>query len=187
MEKLLKLTFDDGPHPALTPKLLNILKKRNVKATFFVQGNKVEKNPDIIRRAVDEGHEIGNHTWSHFPINQIDISILKKELSTTTDIIQKASDCNPKIMRPPYGATNANINKLINDEFNLKVVMWSLDSKDWKYKDSILVFKRIVNNSKSGDIILAHDIFISTILSMPPTLDRLLAKGFNFATVSELK
>lgn len=185
MKNLLKLTFDDGPHPTLTPKLLNILKKRNVKATFFVQGNKVKKYPDITRRAVDEGHEIGNHTWSHFPINQIDLSILKNELILTTDVIREASGRVPIIMRPPYGATNANLNKLINDEFHMNVVMWSLDSKDWKYKDSILVLKRIINNSKSGDIILTHDIYASTILAIPPTLDRLLEKGFNFATVSE--
>ncbi len=185
-ENVLAITFDDGPHPTLTPKLLDILKQRNVKATFYVLGSKVQTHPEIIRRMVEEGHEIGNHTWSHPSLNKIGTTRVKSELDRTTDIIQKTAGVTPKTMRPPYGATNTNLNRRMNDEFALKVIMWSVDPQDWRYRNSSRVSGHLTANAKPGDILLAHDIHASTIAAMPSALDNLLAKGFRFVTVSEL-
>jgi peptidoglycan-N-acetylglucosamine deacetylase len=185
-QPVVAMTFDDGPHPELTPKLLDILKQRNIRATFYVIGKNVAAYPEIARRIVEEGHEIGNHTYTHPALSKVGASRVKSELDRTTEIIRQATGVTPKTMRPPYGATNTSLNRRIHDEFSMPVIMWSVDPQDWRYRNASRVSSHIISNSKPGDIILAHDIHPSTIAAMAPALDALLAKGLRFLTVSEL-
>jgi len=180
------ITFDDGPVPEPTLRLLDMLKERNIKATFYVVGTNAAAHPEILQRMVAEGHEIGSHSWSHPALSKLGAAGVKSQLDKTNEAIFAAIGTNPKTMRPPYGATNASLNRRINEEFGMKVIIWSVDPLDWKYRNSERVANSIITNTKAGDIILAHDIHPTTVNAMPKTLDALLAKGFKFVTVSEL-
>jgi peptidoglycan/xylan/chitin deacetylase (PgdA/CDA1 family) len=180
------MTFDDGPHPKLTPKLLDFLKERGIKATFFVIGKNVAEFPDISKRIVDEGHEIANHSWSHPQLPKLSPSAFAAEIAQTNEAIEKATGVRPVTMRPPYGAINANLTKRLNEEYGLSVILWSVDPLDWKIRKSDHVSSHIIKNAAPGGIILAHDIHASTVDAMPESFDALLAKGYKFVTVSEL-
>ena len=183
---VLALTFDDGPHPKNTPRLLDMLKERGIKATFYVIGQNVAQYPEVMKRIVAEGHEIGNHSYTHVSLTKCSQDKVTDEVSKTNDAILQACGAKPTTIRPPYGATNAAITKRLNDEFGLTVVMWSVDPLDWKIRKSAHVSSHILQNAKSGSIILSHDIHPTTIDAMPEVLDGLLAKGHKFVTVSEL-
>lgn len=185
-QPVIAVTFDDGPSAALTPRLLDILKQRGVRATFFVLGQLVQDHPEIVRRAVDEGHEIGNHSWDHKALNRLAEGGLRHELADTSEVISKVTGRPVTLMRPPYGATNPRLNKAIEKEYGMKVILWSVDPLDWKDRKAQLVEQRILKETQPGAVILAHDIHPSTIEAMPATLDALLAKGYKFVTVSEL-
>lgn len=180
------ITFDDGPHADLTPKLLDMLKARGIKATFYVVGRNAAEYPDIVKRMVAEGHEVGNHSWSHPALNSLGAESVRSQLEKTSDAIAKATGQRPATLRPPYGATNSRLNRRFADQFGMKVVLWSVDPLDWKYRNARRVTDQIVQNTRPGAIILAHDIHASTVAAMPETLDTLLGKGYKFVTVSEL-
>jgi peptidoglycan/xylan/chitin deacetylase (PgdA/CDA1 family) len=180
------LTFDDGPQATLTPKLLDILKEKGVKATFFVIGENAAANPDILQREVAEGHEIGNHSWNHQAFTKAKGSGVTMQVEQTNAAIESAIGKKPVIVRPPYGSTNVAISKRLNGEYGLKVVMWDVDPLDWKIRNSDHVMSEILKSTKAGSIILSHDIHATTVAAMPATIDALLAKGFKFVTVSEL-
>ncbi len=180
------LTFDDGPSEQLTPRLLDILKERGIKVTFFVVGRNVAEYPDIVRRMDSEGHEIANHSWSHPALTQLGAEGVRKQIENTNEEVFKTTGKRPVLMRPPYGSTNPSLNKRFNEAYRLKVVLWSVDPLDWKYRNSNRVFSSIVQNAHPGAIILAHDIHATTVAAMPETLDTLLGKGYKFVTVSEL-
>jgi peptidoglycan/xylan/chitin deacetylase (PgdA/CDA1 family) len=180
------ITFDDGPNPELTPRLLDMLKERGLKATFFVVGKNVEEYPGIVTRMASEGHEVANHSWSHPALTKLGIESFRKQIENTNQAIANATGKRPVLMRPPYGATSVSLNKRLNEQFGLKVILWSVDPLDWKYRNSNRVYSSIVQNTRPGSIILAHDIHATTVAAMPATLDALLAKGYKFVTVSEL-
>lgn len=180
------LTFDDGPHPTLTPKLLDILKEKGVKATFFVLGQCVTANPEVLQRAAAEGHEIGNHSWDHKAFPRSGGSGVASEINQTNAAIESATGKKPTLVRPPYGATNATITKRLNEEFGLKVIMWDVDPLDWKNRNSEHVKSEILKATKPGSIVLSHDIHPTTVDAMAATIDALKEKGFQFVTVSEL-
>lgn len=180
------MTFDDGPHKEYTPKLLDELKKRNIKATFFLVGQCAAEYPDIVKRIVDEGHEVANHSWSHLALTKLGADGVRKQMDSTNEAIRKASGVTPTIMRPPYGATSNTLNKRFAEDFGMKVILWSVDPLDWKYRNSSKVYNAIVQNAHPGAIILAHDIHATTVAAMPETFDTLLSKGYKFVTVSEL-
>lgn len=180
------MTFDDGPHPSLTPRLLDILKQRNIKATFFVLGSNVRRYPHIVRRMIAEGHEVANHTDSHAYLTKISPDAIRRELSVTHQAIVSACGVPPRVMRPPYGAITADQKAWIKSEFGYPSIMWSVDPEDWKRPGVSVVTSRLVNGAAPGGILLAHDIHPPTIEAMPATFDRLLAKGFRFITVSQL-
>ena len=180
------MTFDDGPSAKLTPRLLDMLKERGIKATFFLIGQNVAANPEIVQRIVAEGHEVANHSWDHKAFTKVGADGVKMEITETNDAIQKAVGFKPLLVRPPYGATNSTITKRLNEEYGLKVIMWSVDPLDWKDRNSAVVRDRILKGAGPGSIILAHDIHATTVDAMPATLDALIAKGYKFATVSEL-
>jgi len=180
------LTFDDGPHKTLTPKLLDILKSRNVKATFYVIGRNVERYPEIAKRIVAEGHEIANHTWSHPYLTKLSDSGMISEVKKTDAIIYETTGVRPTNLRPPYGAMNSRVRSTIYNNFDYPLIMWSVDPLDWKRPGSSVVTRRLVDGATNGGILLAHDIHPGTITAMPATIDQLIARGYQFATVQQL-
>jgi peptidoglycan-N-acetylglucosamine deacetylase len=180
------MTFDDGPHVTNTAKLLEIAAKRHIKLTFFVLGECVEQNPTVLQREVAEGHEIGNHSWSHPNLAKLSDEAVRSQLQRTQDIMVKITGVKPKLMRPPYGELTKRQRILVNDEFGYKVILWDVDPLDWKRPGPNVVARRIIAGTRPGSIILSHDIHPPTIEAMPQVFDALLAKGFKFVTVSEL-
>jgi peptidoglycan/xylan/chitin deacetylase (PgdA/CDA1 family) len=126
------MTFDDGPHATNTPKLLEMAAKRHIKLTFFVLGECIEQNPDVLRQEVTEGHEIGNHSWSHPNLAKLSDEGVRAQLQRTEDIIVKTTGVKPKLMRPPYGELTKRQRILVNHEFGYKVILWDVDPLDWK-------------------------------------------------------
>ncbi len=180
------MTFDDGPSAALTPKLLDLLAAHHMKATFFVVGQNAADHPEILKRAVHEGHEIANHSWSHPNYGKMGDDAVRRDLQKTDDAIKAAIGTSPKLMRPPYGSITARQKNWIHQEFGYRIILWDVDPLDWKRPGPSVVTHRIVSEAKPGSIILSHDIHPPTIEAMPATFDELQAKGFKFVTVSEL-
>jgi peptidoglycan-N-acetylglucosamine deacetylase len=180
------MTFDDGPSEKLTPQLLDILARHHIHATFFVIGKNVVEHPEILQRAEREGHEIGNHSWTHPAFAKMRDDAVRAELQKTDDAIRAAIGTRPTLMRPPYGSITARQKRWINSEFGYRIILWDVDPLDWKRPGPATVTSRIVKETRSGSIILSHDIHPGTIAAMPDTFDRLEAKGFKFVTVSEL-
>jgi len=180
--KPVALTFDDGPHKTYTNQKLDILKQKNVPATFFMVGNLVGAYPDVVQRIKNEGHELGNHTWDHAQLTRLSAADIQSEISKTQDAVKQACGTAPNVMRPPYGA----VNDTVKQNVGLPIIMWSVDPDDWKDRDKNTVIQRVVSNTKSGDIVLMHDIYESTADAVPEIIDQLSAKGFCFVTVSEL-
>jgi peptidoglycan-N-acetylglucosamine deacetylase len=180
------MTFDDGPSAALTPRLLDILKQRNIKATFFLIGQNAAANPDIVRRILADGHEIGNHSWTHPQLSKLSDDRVTTEISKTQDAIKEASGFTPTLLRPPYGAITTRQREWIESRFGLSIILWSVDPFDWKRPGASVITQRILSQVRPGAIILSHDIHKQTIDAMPATLDALAAKGYKFVTVTEL-
>ncbi len=180
------MTFDDGPSAKLTAKLLDLLATHHIKATFFVIGENVVQHPELVQRAAREGHEIGNHSWSHPYLAKMSDEGVRQQLRKTDDAIKSAAGTRPTLMRPPYGSLTAHQKKWIHDEFGYQIILWDVDPLDWKRPGPTVVCNRIVKETRPGSIVLSHDIHPGTIEAMPSTLDQLEAKGFKFVTVSEL-
>ena len=180
------MTFDDGPSATLTPKLLDILAAHHIRATFFVIGENVAEHPEIVARAVREGHEIGNHSWSHPNFAKMSDDAVRGQLWRTDDAIKSATGIRPKLLRPPYGSITARQKRWIHDEFGYEIILWDVDPYDWKRPGPSVVRNRILKETRPGSIVLSHDIHPGTIEAMPSTFDALQAKGFKFVTVSEL-
>ncbi|HYR58033.1 MAG TPA: polysaccharide deacetylase family protein, partial [Chthoniobacteraceae bacterium] len=180
------MTFDDGPHVENTPRLLDMLKERGIKATFFVVGQCAAEYPQILKRIADEGHEIANHSWSHPQLSKMGEGSVTDQLQRTHDVITQTTGIAPKIMRPPYGAFTPNQRGWANHKWGYKIILWDVDPLDWKIRNADHVKSVILKDTVSGSIILSHDIHKTTIDAMPATLDGLAAKGFKFVTVSEL-
>jgi peptidoglycan/xylan/chitin deacetylase (PgdA/CDA1 family) len=185
-QRVCAMTFDDGPHPTLTPQLLKILRDRGIRATFYLIGKSAETYPEIVRQIIAEGHEIGNHTWTHANLANCSDSKLRSELDKTEKVIYSITGYRPQTMRPPYGATNARIKQLIYTEYGYPSVLWSVDPQDWRKPGVSVVVQRLVYGVQPGAILLAHDIHSSTIAAMPYALDQILAKGYYFVTVTQL-
>ena len=185
-QKVVAMTFDDGPHPTHTPRLLKILRDRNIKATFYLVGKNAKAYPAIVRQMIAEGHEIGNHTWTHGSLTSMSDDQIRRELKMSADAVYAAAGYRPQTIRPPYGAVNARVKQLIYSEFGYPTIMWSVDPQDWRRPGVSVVTSRIVNGAHPGAILLAHDIHAPTIEAMPSTFDQLLAKGYRFVTVSQL-
>jgi peptidoglycan-N-acetylglucosamine deacetylase len=180
------MTFDDGPSAENTPRLLEILKQRNIKATFFLIGQNAAANPDIVRRILAEGHEVGNHSWTHPQLSKLSDDRVTAEITKTQDAIKDASGYTPTLLRPPYGAITPRQREWIANQFGLNIILWSVDPFDWKRPGASVITQRILSQVRPGAIILSHDIHKQTVDAMPATLDALIAKGYKFATVSQL-
>jgi len=180
------MTFDDGPSSANTPRLLEILKQRNIKATFFLIGQNAASNPDIVRRILADGHELGNHSWTHPQLSKLSDDRVTTEINKTQDAIKEASGFTPTLLRPPYGAITARQREWIESQFGLSIILWSVDPLDWKRPGASVITQRILSQVRPGAIILSHDIHKQTVEAMPATLDGLIAKGYKFVTVTQL-
>lgn len=180
------ITFDDGPHPQNTPRLLDILRARNVKATFYVIGRSVDLHPGVVRRTVAEGHEIGNHSHTHRLMSQLGDSEVRNEMQRCEDAIGRAAGVRPRTMRPPYGGLNQRQRELVHAEFGYPTILWSVDPLDWKRPGPSVVAQRMISGASPGGILLAHDLHSQTVDAMPATIDGLLRQGYKFVTVSQL-
>src|SRR5881275_142146 len=162
-EPYIALTFDDGPSAKLTPKLLDLLAAHHIKATFFVIGENVAEHPEIVARAAREGHEIGNHSWSHPYLAKMSDAAVRRELRRTDDAIKDATGRRPTLMRPPYGSISVRQKHWINEEFGYQIILWDVDPLDWKRPGPMTVCNRIVKETRPGSIVLSHDIHPGTI------------------------
>ncbi|MGE4371495.1 MAG: polysaccharide deacetylase family protein [Xanthobacter sp.] len=180
------LTFDDGPNPDTTPRLLDMLKERGVKATFFVLGTRAAKYPELLRRMVEEGHEIGNHSWSHPQLTRISTDAADKQIADTSQAIFDATGQRPVYLRPPYGAMRGTLQNHIHQKFDMSFLYWTIDPLDWKHRDSKVVYENIISQAKPGAIVLMHDIHATTVDAMPQVLDTLIAKGYRFGTITQM-
>nr|WP_044879946.1 polysaccharide deacetylase family protein [Paenibacillus sp. IHBB 10380] len=189
-KKLIALTFDDGPDPIRTPKILELLKQYEAKATFFVVGNRAEKLPDIVKRAQQEGHEIGNHSYSHPTFRQASIQGLRSELDRTQEIIYKATGHKPTLYRPPGGSYNElAVNICKENELLMILWSWDQDTKDWTSPGVGKIVNKVLKNVHNGDIILMHDYVYKssqTVEALAKILPELKRRGYSFVTVSEL-
>ncbi|TDC47029.1 polysaccharide deacetylase family protein [Actinomadura sp. KC345] len=182
--KCLALTFDDGPTES-TGDLLDILASRNVKATFFLVGQNVVENPDLVRREHQAGHEIADHSYTHADLGRASKQEIVSELTRTQDAIRQASGVTPKLLRPPYGSTSKRLAK-VTRRMGMAQIMWTVDPLDWRHRDTEAVERRVLKNAKPGGIVLLHDIHPTTVRAVPKIIDRLAAEGYVFVTVSEL-
>lgn len=176
------LTFDDGPHPYYTEQLLDGLKERGVKATFFVTGEHAKLNPDVIQRMYEEGHLIGNHTYSHIQLRKNNQEAFREELIRTNEVIGEITGGEVLYVRPPYGSWDKSFEK----ELNMIPVLWTIDPLDWCSHDASCVADKVLKKVKENDIILLHDWYDTTVEAAFQIVDELKEKGYLFVTVEEL-
>ena len=176
------LTFDDGPHPYYTEQLLDGLKERGVKATFFVTGEHAKLHPDVIQRMYEEGHLIGNHTYSHIQLRKNNQEAFREELIRTNEVIGEITGGEGLYVRPPYGSWDKSFEK----ELNMIPVLWTIDPLDWCSHDASCVADKVLKKVKENDIILLHDCYDTTIEAAFQIVDELKEKGYLFVTVEEL-
>lgn len=181
-KKKIAITFDDGPSAKYTEKLLDELKKRNVKATFFVVGENAANNKELILRMKNEGHLIGNHTYSHINLGTVSNCRAMEEIQKTNEIIREITGEDTEYIRPPFGVYK---NRYVERE-NMIVVLWDIDPKDWTIYDADRVAKDVISHAKEGKIILMHDIFETSVEAAIKIIDDLTSEGYEFVTVDEI-
>ncbi len=181
-QKKIAISFDDGPHPTYTEQLLDGLKKRGVKATFFVTGEHAALHPDVIRRMSGEGHLIGNHTYSHIQLNTSNREQFRKELLQTNEVITGITGEEVLYVRPPYGSWD----KALEEELNMFPVLWTVDPLDWCSSNVSRIVRSVVEDVEENDIILMHDYYDTSVTAALEIVDELLAEGYTFVTVDEI-
>ena len=180
-KKMIALTFDDGPNYN-TSKILEILNKYNVRATFFVLGSKINHNEKIIKTMDEYGMEIGNHTYSHKLMTKMDSDSIIKEINDTNNLVYEVIGKYPKLVRPSYGS----FNKKIKESINMPIIIWNIDTLDWKSHNSEKIVSRVMNKVSDGDIILMHDIYSATVKAVDILVPKLISEGYQLVSVSEL-
>ena len=187
-EKLVALTFDDGPHKYRTPEILDILRENNVKATFFVVGAMVHEYPDIVLRALAEGHEIGNHTYNHLKMKKLTPDKLKSELEATEEELYEIAEYRPKLFRPPEGWCSESIASAVG-KMDYDIILWNIDTLDWAHNEVGKICTCVYDGIKPGSIILFHDYVVGkspTAEALKRIIPELKAQGYKFVTASEL-
>jgi len=194
-DKVVALTFDDGPSPVWTPRILDALKEAHVKATFFMLGEHAQKYPDVVRRLAEEGHEIGNHTYDHHILIYYKAAELKREILDAEAVIKNITGQTTKYFRPPKAWLTESEKKQIK-EMGYETVLWSLNSKDWVTFDDRYIVKYILRHVRPGDILLFHDsggVFKpeggkrkETVKAVGLLIEKLRERGYRFVTISQL-
>ena len=187
--KLIALTFDDGPWPTTTSQVLDVLKKNNVKATFFVVGKQVQQYPQLLKQVVAGGHALGNHSWSH-QYHFFDESAAARELDETATLVYKISGIKTFLFRPPGGMLNNGLAAYAQNKKHA-VIMWSADSKDWRHRrnSTQALIDSVLEEAKPGGIVLLHDgggDRSNTVQALPQLIAQLKKRGYKFVTVPEL-
>ncbi|MEV5439973.1 polysaccharide deacetylase family protein [Streptomyces sp. NPDC052682] len=183
--KCIALTFDAGPseHSA---RLLDILKEKQVPATFFLLGRRhIEKYPELVRRMADEGHEVASHTWTHRILTRIPPDEIREELERPNDAIARLTGRRPTLMRPPQGRTDDTVHDICR-ELGLSEVLWTVTAKDYQTTDSGLITRRVLKQASRDGIILLHDLYDGTVPAVPGIIDALKERGYVFVTVPQL-
>lgn len=181
-EKMVALTFDDGPHELCTPKLLDGLKERGVHVTFFLMGENIAGNEALVRRMKEEGHLIGNHSYRHIQLTKAGEDAVCESIEHTEKIISDITGSRPQYLRPPYGDWNEEL----ECRLDLTTVFWTVDSLDWQLQNTSKIVSRVLKRTGNSDIILMHDIFPTSVDSALQIVDALQAEGYTFVTVDEL-
>ena len=176
------LTFDDGPSTAWTPALLDGLKERGVKATFFLIGENADKNPEIVKRMAEEGHLIGNHTYHHVELTKVSENEARLELADTSAVIVRITGKEPEYMRPPFGAWQ----RKLEQEIQMLPVLWTIDPLDWTTENQDEIVNKVVTEAEENDIILLHDCYASSVEAALRIVDFLQKEGYEFVTVDRL-
>ncbi len=183
--KAVALTIDDGPHEIFTPQILKILKKYNIKATFFVVGKMAEANPELIRAEAADGHTIGNHTYSHPNLKQLHSDDIKAELLACNYIVKSILGLDMKYFRPPGGDYNYRVvNAMTEEDFTM--VLWTDDPGDYLNPGKENIENRVLARIENGGIILLHDGYQQTIDVLPQIIEHLKSRGFRFQTIEEM-
>ena len=180
-KKMIALTFDDGPNYN-TSKVIDVLNKYDIRATFFVLGSRAINNKDILKKMADSGMEIGNHTYNHLLLTKYDENKIRSEIEDTSEVIYSATKKRPKLLRPSYGSVNNKIKKVAN----MPIIIWDIDTLDWKYHNSKRITSRVVNKVRDGDIILMHDIYSASLNALSNIIPILQDNGYEFVTIDEL-
>lgn len=178
---IIALTFDDGPSK-YTKQIIDLLKKYNCNATFFVLGNKVKIYKDTIKESISNGNEIGNHSYNHKWLSRLKIEDIKEQINKTQDILKEEVNYTPILLRPTYGS----VNKKIRNNTNLEIVLWNVDTLDWKIKSSKKIADRSLSQIKDRSIILMHDTHERTYEALKIMIPKLIDEGYQFVTISEL-
>lgn len=180
--KKIALTFDDGPHPVYTEEMLEVLEEAQVPATFFLLGQNIEGNEDVVKDIAENGHLIGNHTFHHVQITGLPKEQAYEEIDQTSRLIEKLTGKGTEYVRPPFGTWNEGL----ESNLDLIPVMWTIDTLDWTTKNVDTIVNHVVKNAGENDIILMHDSYKSTVQAVERIISLLKAEGFEFVTVDEV-
>lgn len=181
------LTFDDGPHPVYTREILDILREYNIRATFFVIGENVEKYPELVEQELAEGHEVGNHTYSHCHLSEVAPEKIIREIEACEATVYQLCEYRTKLFRPPEGVLPEAIHDYTANA-DYTVVLWSIDTYDWAHNPIDRIMENVRRNADPGDIILMHDSVNDSLTpdALRQVIPYLLSEGYSFVTVSEL-
>jgi polysaccharide deacetylase family sporulation protein PdaB len=183
--KRLALTFDDGPHPGYTMRIIELLRKLNVKATFFLVGRQAQMYPDLVKALVADGHNLGNHTYRHSHMTDISKRDQEREITTCGEVIRDITGKAPHLFRPPGGHYNVQVGRLVAD-LGYRVILWTDNSGDYSSPGQDVIERRILRHTEDGDIILFHDGIDQTIEVLPEIINTLRGKGYRFVTIDEM-
>ena len=184
-QKMLAITFDDGPGND-TNRVLDVLRKNRAHGTFFVIGRQVMSHADVVRRIVNEGNEIGNHSWNHASLPLISQDQMKREVEDTQRVVRDTTGYTPTLMRPPYGAINDEVAAYLQSQ-HLEPALWNIDTEDWRYPDAAAMYDRVMQSARDGGIILLHDIHPTSIEAVERAIPALVAQGYQLVTMSQLE
>lgn len=180
--KYLALTFDDGPHPECTKRLLDGLKERDVKASFFLIGESIEGNEELVRQMAEDGHLIGTHCYSHEDLTKMSLDKACEDILKTNQMIADITGQSPEYIRPPFGVWSSEL----GDCVNMTAVFWDIDTMDWKTQNSGVVLSHIEKKVGKHQVILMHDVFEPSVDAALAAIDTLTKQGYTFVTIDEL-
>lgn len=179
-DNIVALTFDDGPNTTSTKKILEILKRPNVPATFFMVGTQVEKNEAMVKQVKEEGHEIASHTYSHKNLMTSTSAEIEKEVGDLNRLFKRITGSEPKYLRPPFGAYDTNN----REKFGMPIALWNVDSQDWISRDSEKIKTQVLNAIRPQSVVLFHDIYAETAAAIESIIESLKEKNYHFVSVT---